>query len=286
MAVSFASNVASLKAQTRLAKTTASLSTTFERLSSGLRINNAKDDAAGLILADTLRAQSRIASVAIRNANDGISLIAIADSGLSEISNLLSRMGELAEQSANGTYTMTQRSAMSYEFLALGSEISRIARTTEFNGSTLLSNSSSVSLHVGLNGTSNSVITIGFVRGTLDSLALATDNSAPLTYSIISTTSTGSQTAAQLALDAVGSAINNVSLSRGVLGAAENRLSVAVDHLGVIRENFVAAESKIRDADVAAEVAEMVRLQVLQQSGVAVLAQANQQPSVALALLK
>lgn len=285
MAVSFASNIASLKAQANLARTTGALSTRFERLSTGLRINSGKDDPAGLIVADTLRAQARIASVAVRNASDGISLASIADSSLGEISNILSRMAELAQQSATGTYTNVQRSALSFEFVALGSEISRIARTTEFNGMTLLSNSTSVTLQVGLNGSANSTITMQYVRGTLDSLALAADNGAPLTYSIIATTSTASQAASQLALDAVTSAISNVNTSRGVLAASENRLSVAVDYLSVTRENFVAAESRIRDADVAAEVAEMVRLQVLQQSGVAVLAQANQQPSVALALL-
>jgi flagellin len=194
-------------------------------------------------------------------------------------------MAELAAQSANGVYSMTQRSALSSEFLALGSEIARISRTTEFNGLTLLSNSSNTTIQVGLTGASTSTITIGFVRGTLESLALAPDNGAPLTYSIISTTSTGSQTAASLALDAVTSAINNVSLSRGILGAAESRLSTAVNYLSAVRENFIAAESAIRDIDVAEETANMVRLQVLQQAASAILAQANQQPAVAYALL-
>ena len=286
MGISFASNVASLKAQANLVKTTSALGKSFERLSSGLRINNASDDPAGLIVADSLRAQARIASVAVRNANDGISLVAIADSSLGEISNILSRMGELAEQSATGTYTQIQRSAMSYEFLALGSEVARIARTTEFNGSTLLSNSSSVILQVGLNGGSNSTIQIGAVSGTLSALGLAPDNGAPLSYTIISTNSTTSQAAAQLALDAVTSAIDTINLSRATLGAAESRLETAVSYLNVTRENFVAAGSRIRDVDVAQEVAEMVRLQVLQQSGAAILAQANQQPALALALLK
>ena len=286
MAISFASNVASLKAQTNLARTTATLGKSFERLSSGLRINNASDDPAGLLVADSLRAQARIASVAVRNANDGISLVAIADSSLGEISNILSRMAELAAQSATGTYTQTQRSAISYEFLALGSEVARIARTTEFNGSTLLSNSQSITLQVGLNGGSDSTITIGAVSGTLSALGLAPDNGAPLSYAVISATSTSSQADSQLALNALTSAISTLNLSRATLGAATSRLESAVSYLSVTRENFVAAESRIRDIDVAQEVAEMVRLQVLQQSGAAILAQANQQPALALALLK
>ena len=286
MAISFASNVASLKAQTNLARTTATLGKSFERLSSGLRINNASDDPAGLLVADSLRAQARIASVAVRNANDGISLLAIADSSLGEISNILSRMAELAAQSATGTYTQTQRSAISYEFLALGSEVARIARTTEFNGSTLLSNSQSITLQVGLNGGSDSTITIGAVSGTLSALGLAPDNGAPLSYAVISATSTSSQADSQLALNALTSAISTLNLSRATLGAATSRLESAVSYLSVTRENFVAAESRIRDIDVAQEVAEMVRLQVLQQAGAAILAQANQQPALALALLK
>lgn len=285
MAVSLASNIASLKAQSNLARTTASLSSTFQRLSSGLRINSGRDDPAGIQIADTLRAQSRIATVAVRNASDGISLLSIADSALGEVSAVLSRMAELATQSATGTYTMTQRSALALEYLALGSEIARIAVTTEFNGSKLLSNSSSVTLQVGLNGTSSSIITIQNVNGTINALGLGVDNSAPMTYSIIATTSTASQTAATLALDAVTSAINAVTISRGILGASESRLSTAIDYLSVTRENLVAAEAQIRDIDVAEEVAKMVRLQVLQQAEAAVLAQANQQPAVALSLL-
>jgi flagellin len=139
MAVTINTNIAALNAQRRLGSTTQQLTKTFERLSSGLRIVRASDDAAGLAIADSLRADQRIASVAIRNANDGVSLISIADGALSEIGNVLTRMAELAEQSANGTLSVTQRSALSSEFVALSSEIQRIAETTEFNGLALLS---------------------------------------------------------------------------------------------------------------------------------------------------
>ncbi|MDC0358770.1 flagellin, partial [Oligoflexia bacterium] len=257
MTLAIGSNIASLTAQRNLSKATQGLSKTFERLSSGLRINSPSDDPAGLALADSLRSDARIASVAIRNANDGISLTSIADAALGEIGNILARMAELAEQSSNGAFTNVQRSALSSEFLALGSEIERIASTTEFNDVSLLSNSSSTTLQVGLDGSADSRITIAAVLGTLDSIGLATGGSGALSFSIIDTTEAGGQSASQLALDAVNSAISSLSSARGTIGAAESRLSHAVNHLAVAYENFVAAESRIRDADIAKEVAEM-----------------------------
>lgn len=286
MALSYASNADSLKAQTTLQKTTNQLSKTFERLSSGLRLNSAADGPADIQVADGLRAQSRIATVAIRNANDGLSLASIGDDALQEISNSLERMAELATQSANGVYTNTQRSALQAEFLALGSEIERIAATTTFNNLTLLSNSSNVTLQVGLNGGTGSTITVDRVLATLNSMGLAGTNSSALTYSLTGSSVYDAQTASQLALDAVNSALSSISARRGVFGAAESRLSTAIEYLTVARENFVAAESRIRDADIAQEVAEMVRLQVLQQADTAVLAQANQQPGIAYSLLQ
>lgn len=285
MPLSLVSNVASLKAQTQLDKTTRALSKTFQRLSSGLRINSASDDPAGLAMADSLKTDARIAAVAVRNANDGISLTSIADSALGEISNILQRMAELAQQSANGTFTNTQRSALSSEFLALGSEVERIARTTTFNDVNILSNSSNVNIQVGLRNNANSIITIASVVATLANLALGNAGGA-LSFSIIDSTSSLSAIAAGNAYSAISTAINTVSSLRGTVGAAESRLNTAVSYLTVIRENFIAAESRIRDVDVAQEVAEMVRLQILQQSGTAVLAQANQQPGVVLRLLQ
>ncbi len=286
MPITAASNVNSLHAANQLARTTADLSKTFERLSSGLRINSAADDPAGLALADSLRSDARIASVAIRNANDGISLTSVADAALDEIGDMLTRMAELATQSANGVYTNSQRSALSSEFVALGSEIERIAKTTTFNNLNLLSNSQNITLQVGLDGTSNSRITLTAVTGTLSALGLSSGGSGALTFSIIDNTSTLAQLASQNAVSAVNSAITSLGNIRGLLGAAQSRLDVAVNYLTVARENYIAAESRIRDADVAQEVAEMVRLQVLQQAGTAVLAQANQQPTLVLDLLK
>lgn len=286
MPLSYASNVESLKVQLKVARTTDKLSGVFERLSSGLRINSASDDPAGLSLAQKLRSDTVLASTALRNANDGLSVISVADAGLSEINNLLERMGELAQQSANGTYLHTQRSALSLEFLALGSEIERIARTTSFNSVSLLSGSPSLTLQVGFDATANSQITVQGVEATLASLGLAPSGSGSLTYSIIATTSAASQLAAQTALTAITSAIATLNLTRGTIGAAESRLTSAINYLQVARENFAAAESRITDADVAAEVAEMVRLQVLQEAGTAVLAQANLQPQRAYELLQ
>jgi len=239
-----------------------------------------------LAIADTLRADQRVATVAIRNANDGISTIAIADSALGQISGVLQRMAELAEQSANGVYSTSQRSALGNEFLALASEIERIAVTTEFNGVRLLSGGSTLTLQVGFSSASTSQISFSGVQGTLAALGLATANSSALSYSINGTTIAAGQDASKSALDAVRSAIQSLASTRGTLGATESRLQVTINNLAVARENFAAAESRIRDVDVAGEAAELTRLNILQQAGAAVLAQANQQPSLALSLLR
>ncbi len=285
MPVTLGSNITSLQAQRRLNNASNRLSNTFERLSSGQRINKASDDAAGLAIADSLRADQRVASVAIRNANDGISTIAIADSALGEIGNVLSRLAELAEQSANGVFSVVQRSALSNEFVALASEVERIAVTTEFNGVKLLSGNSAVTLQVGFDSGSTSQISFTGVQGTLSSLGLAGSGQSALSFSINGASTDAGQSASRLALDAVNSAIQSLASTRGTLGATESRLRVAINNLEVARENFASAESRIRDVDVASESAELTRLNILQQAGAAVLAQANQQPALALNLL-
>ena len=198
MGLSLRTNIPSLQAQTELNRTTAELSAVMGRLASGLRINTAADDPAGLALANKLEADGRVATVAIRNANDGLSLTTVTDTGLGEIQGILNRMAELATQSSNGVYTNTQRSALSSEFLALGSEVDRIARATTFNGMNLLYNSQNVTVQVGTDGSANSQITIQAVNGTLNALGLCsnTAGSVMLTYSIIDTTSTGAAAAA------------------------------------------------------------------------------------------
>ena len=286
MAITIGTNIASLQAQRRLANATEALGSTYERLSSGQRINKASDDAAGLAIADSLRASQRVATVAIRNANDGISVVAIADGALGQIGDVLTRLAELAEQSANGVFSTLQRSALQNEFTALGSEIERIALTTQFNGVNLLSGSNTIALQVGFNSASTSQITIANVQGTLTALGLANAGVSALTYSISGASILLGQSASRNALDAVNAAISSLAQTRGTLGAAESRLRVSINNLAVARENFASAESRIRDVDVASEAAELTRLNILQQAGAAVLAQANQQPSLALSLLR
>lgn len=285
MALGIRTNLASIGAQRNLGQTTGRLQQAYERLSSGLRINRAKDDAAGLAIAESLKADSRVAAVGIRNANDGISIIAITDGAVSQITNILNRLSELAQTSANGTYSNGQRSALQLEFSALMSEVERIANTTEFNGVKLLKDGGSIVFQVGFDGTSVSQISYSGVQATLASIGLASTGSSAPTYSVISSSELDSQSASRLALDAIRSAIVSVSRSRGTLGAAESRLETTIANLTVARENFQAAESVIRDVDVASESAELTRLSILQQAATAVLAQANQQPRLALQLL-
>ena len=286
MSINIRTNVPSLLAQRNLEQSTATINTSYQRLSSGLRINRAADDAAGLAIAEQLKSDARVASVAIRNANDGISVISIADQAIGQIGNVLSRLNELAEQSANGVYGNAQRSALQNEFAALTSEIERIAFTTTFNGLKLLSGGGQVIFQVGFEGNSLSQVTYSGVEATLQALGLAAAGSSQVTYSIIADTDINAQSAARKALDAINAAITSVNRNRGSLGAAEARLEVTISNLQVARENFKAAESRIRDVDVASEAADLTRLNILQQAGAAVLAQANNQPQLALQLLR
>ncbi|MDC0358225.1 flagellin [Oligoflexia bacterium] len=285
MAISLNQNISALQVSGRLASTSEKLNGTLGRLSSGLRIQKPGDDPAGMQIADTLKADAKIAGAALQNASTAISYTSIADAALSGVSTLLTRMAELAEQSANGVYANSQRSALSNEFMALGSEIQRIARTTEFNGTALLSNGANVTIQIGLDGGTDSRLTLNAITGTLAGLGLATSGSNALTYSILGGTEANSLSASRLAIDAVSAALGSLNSTRGSIGAVESRLGTAVNYLTSVREQFLAAESRIRDADIATEVAEMVRLQVLQQAQAAVLGQANQQVSVALSLL-
>ena len=285
MSISIGSNITSLQAQRRLDITGVQLSQAYNKLSSGYRINRGADDAAGLAIAESLKAQSRIAGQAIRNTNDGISTIAIADGALGEVGNILARLAELASQSANGTLSTSQRSVIANEFIALSSEIERIAAVTEFNGIKLLSGHSAITIQVGTGSGISSQIGYTNQLATLAGIGLGNAAGA-LIYSINGASDDAASSAARLALDAVYAAIYSVGASRGILGGVESRLSTAIANLGVARENLVAAESRIRDVDVAEEAANLTRLNILQQAGTAVLAQANQLPSLALQLLR
>lgn len=270
-------NISSINAQRNLNKTQDSLNTSLARLSSGMRITAAKDDAAGLAISEKLRAQIRGLGQASRNANDGISLVQTAEGALNEVSGILIRMRELAVQASTGTLGDTERGYLDDEFGQLKDEIDRIATVTEFNGTKLLDGTSSagVALQVGTQNTTDDQISVSVssmktadIGGGLDDAAIAT------------------ATDAQDALDVIDDAITDVSSQRGSLGAVQNRLSITVNNLASTRENLSAANSRIRDVDVASETVDMTRSQILMQAGVAVLAQANQLPSMALSLLR
>jgi len=280
MALVINTNIASIMAQRNLVSSNDALATSVQRISSGLRINSAKDDAAGLSVSEKLRAQVRSIAVALRNSNDGISLAQTAEGGLTEIGNILARMRELAEQSANGTLQASERSALDNEYSQLTAEIDRISNVTEFNGVKLLDGSVSttgVTLQVGFQNTTNDRIT--FFSG------VAATNTTQLGITgVFGTISSAGN--AQSALTQIDSAINTVALRRGTLGAIQNRLGNTISNLSIASENLTAAESRIRDADFAHETAVYTRNQILVQAGTAVLAQANVLPQNALTLLR
>jgi flagellin len=279
-------NVASIRGQRFLNSTSENLSNTYSKLSSGKRINRASDDAAGLAIADSLKNNQRIASVAVRNAQDGISTVSIADGALDQVSGFLQRLAELAQQAASGSYTAEQRTAMQGEFTALGSEIERIAVTTVFNGVALLSGGNQIVLQVGFDAKSTSQLVITQPTATLAGLGLAEAGKSFFSFSLTGTTVEEGQSSARAAIDGVNGALQSMNVLRGGLGSSESRLLSAISNLQVARENLLAAESRIRDVDVATEAAELTRLNILQQTGAAVLAQANQQPQLALTLLR
>ena len=285
MSIGILTNIPALQARRALLAHDAELSSALNRLSSGQRINRPSDDAAGLSIGHTLRTDSAIASVAIRNVNDGLSAISTADTALNEIGNILLRMAELAENAANGVLNNTTRAPLQKEFLALSSEITRISRTTKFNGIQLLSASSSMSFQVGYNSHSTSQITMQGISATLSALGLG-NASEQLMYSLNATGAQESQQAAMTTLQAVKHAIEAVSSRRGSMGAIESRLGTAVQHLSAQREQFASAASRILDADFAVEAARAVQANIKRNVTASILAQANQQPRIALSLLE
>ena len=267
-------NVTSINAQRNLASVTDRLSTNFRRLSTGLRISTAADDAAGLAISERLRSQVRSLDQAKRNANDGISLVQTAEGALNEVNSVLTRLRELSIQAANGSVSNQDKDTLNEEFTSLVDEIDRIAQSTEFNGINLLDGSSaSVSFQVGY-GTTAGVDTLDVTLQAADETALGLNG--------LDIGATGDTSAAIAAID---TAINTVSSLRGSLGAAQNRLGSTINNLAIQTENLSAAESRIRDVDVAYETAQLTRNSILQQASISVLAQANAQPQSALALL-
>ncbi len=275
MALVLQTNVASLEAQKNLSSTQHSLQTNFQRLSSGYRINSAADDASGLAISESLRSQVGSFTVAERNANNAISMAQTAEGSLGQIASTLGRMRELAVQGANGDLGSTDRDFLQTEFTALSSEIDRIAGSSKYNGKDLLGGAAtSIDFQVGINNSSADKIAVSFGGVSLADLKLDT------------TAVSGSDATNSLAaIDSVDAAQTTLSTMRAGYGAAMNRLQTTVSNIQTFRSNLSAANSRIRDADVAEEAAQMSRNQVLQQAGAAVLAQANQSPQVALKLL-
>lgn len=276
MALYINTNVSSLEAQRNLNSTQRSQGQNFQRLSSGMRINSAADDAAGLGISESLTAQTRSMSVAERNTNNGISMAQTAEAALGQVGGILTRMRELSVQGANGDLTSADRGYLDTEFQSLRSEITRIADSTKFNGRDLLSGASTaVTFQVGINNTAADQIDITF--GGVDLAALGIGAS-----SVSGATAVNSQAS----ITALDGAISAVSTRRADFGASINRFSTTVSNLQSMRTNMAAANSRIRDVDVAEETASMARNQVLSQAAVSILSQANQAPQLALSLLR
>lgn len=276
MALYIQSNISSLQAQNSLAGTQHALSSNFQKLSSGYRINSAADDAAGLGISESLRAQVRSFYVAERNTNNAISMSQTAEAALGQVSGILVRMRELAVQGSNGDLASTDRGYLDTEFSSLKAEVDRIAASSKFNGKDLLAGAAStIDFQVGIDNTANDRISVVFGNVSLTTLGING-----------SSVSGATATNAQAAITAIDTAISSVSTRRADFGAIMNRLQTTVANVQSIRTNLSAANSRIRDVDVAEETASMARNQVLAQAGAAMLAQANQAPQMALSLLR
>ena len=282
MAMSVNTNVTSLNAQRNLAASQSSLTTSMQRLSSGLRVNSAKDDAAGLAIADRMASQVRGMNVATRNANDGISMAQTAEGALGKVGDSLQRMRELAVQARNSTNSDDDKDSLDKEFQELSSEILRVLGGTTFNGKAILGDSAGAQdFQIGANTTGDDLITVTTTDMTADpSITAAVD---PGTVVIDSTTDTASL---KTVIDAIDGAINRVNSERAMLGATQNRFDAVISNLATSIENQSAAKSRIMDADFASETANLSRAQILQQAGTAMVSQANQMPQQVLSLLR
>jgi flagellin len=294
MALTVNTNVASLNAQRNLSTNQAGLSSVFERLSSGLRVNSAKDDAAGLAVAEGLSAIIRGSTVAIRNANDGISLGQTAEAALGQIVNNLQRIREIAVQSANGTIANDQRSNLQKEVDQLTQEIARSVSSTQFNGTSLISGGATISFQIGASGSDTLSIKAGDLNltGGFTSFSGAGAGSGGVSGNLSAAiTATGTvfvSTAggASAALAKLDTDISFITAQRATFGAVQNRFDAVIAGLSVYTESLTAARGRIVDADFAAETAALTRGQILQQAATAILAQANALPQNALTLLR
>jgi flagellin len=281
MAQTINTNIASLNAQRNLVSSQSSLSQSMQRLSSGLRINSAKDDAAGLAIAERMNAQVRGMNVAIRNSNDGISLAQTAEGALSKVGDSLQRMRELAVQSRNSTNSDDDKDSLNKEFAELQKEITRVLGGTAFNGKKVLgSDATALTFQVGANTTGDDVITVDTTDMTQDSTITAVTGS---TAKIDNSATSG---AIATVINDIDSAIDTINNTRATFGATQSRFDAVISNLQQSVENQSAARSRIMDADFASETANLSRSQILQQAGNAMIAQANQAPQQVLSLLR
>jgi len=284
MAIRIFNNTASVNAQRLLSINNDRLSTSIERISSGIRINRGSDDAAGLAISEGLRSDIRALRQATRNANDGMSLVNVTEGALNEQSSILIRLRELSSQAATGTVGSTERATIQLEFSALRDELTRIAETTEFNGIGLIngnlastvSNTSHTLIQIGIDNSSNSRLDLNSTLG-LDAVTSSTLGIASLSVT--------ASAEALTALAQIETAIGKVTSARGKVGAVQNRLQRSVSALSISAENLQAAESAIRDADVAEEIAQLTRNQILVQTSTAMVGQSNLIPQSVLQLL-
>jgi len=273
------SNLASINSIRNLNKTQSSLQTSLQRLSSGLRINSAKDDASGLAIAEGFTKQIRGNAVAIRNAGDGISLGQTAETSLGQVADNLQRIRELAVQAANGAIGDTERAQIQKEVDQLTQELSRNIQTSEFNGQALLSATSTLTFQVGFEGTANNRVDVSTANVT----GIAGYSA---TLSATGTVNVTTSATASAAIASVDTAITTITNSRATFGAVQNRFEAVISNLESFNESLTAARSRIQDADFAAETANLTRAQILQQAGISILAQANTLPQAALSLLQ
>ena len=292
MANSVNTNIMSLNTQRNLYTSNTGLATSIQRLSSGLRVNSAKDDAAGLAIAERMNAQIRGNNVAIRNANDGISLAQTAEGALGKIGDALQRMRELAVQSANATNSSDDRTNLNAEFKELQNEISRVVSGTTFNGTSLFTGSTSFAFQVGAGTTSNDVVSVsrnqlsGGTAGTSGGTAASTAADAIARVTSASAITGTDGTASTNAIKDIDVALDKLNSERATYGAAQNRFESVIGNLQISVENISAARSRIMDTDFAMETANLTRTQILTQAGTAMLAQANQAPQSVLSLLR
>ncbi len=285
MPMTINTNLTSLNAQRNLNKSQSSLSTSMQRLSSGLRINSAADDAAGLAISQRMTSQVRGMNVAIRNANDGISLVQTADGALASVGDNLQRMRELTVQALNSTNSGSDKDSLNQEFQQLSQEITRVLGGTTFNGAAILAGSAgALNFQVGANTTGNDSLTVTTTDMTNDASITAVVGVPGGAGSVIDSTTT--QTSLDTVVNNIDAAINDVNSHRAVFGATQNRFSAVITNLQTSVENQSAASSRITDADFAQETANMSRAQILQQAGTAMVAQANQLPQQVLKLLQ